>query len=258
MRIDYSEPKKSCVTTQGATRPRKEPGGYFPTALVITAVVTFIAGFGTGWFLSQKSAKRSFQAATAQNSLENSPKQEAALPPKPAAPLQPVAPPQPQPDPAATQPPAAAGTHTEPPLSFYKTLPSGQKGNVLGSGINTRDDRTKQPLQAAIPANLYKEPATDTQKPPADKPAGTEKSTARHPEGTSFTVQMASFPLKSEAETLKSKLTGKGYNVFISESHQGDKGTWYRVRVGRKLDQEAARELAGKLGKAALVIPDKE
>ena len=259
MRIDYSEPKKSCVTTQGATRPRKEPGGYFPTALVITAVITFIAGFGTGWFLSQKSAKRSFQAATAQNSLENAPKQEAALPPKPAAPLQPAAQPQPQPDPAATQPPPApAGTQTEPPLSFYKTLPSGQKGNVLGSGINTRDDRTKQPLQAAIPANLYKEPATDTQKPPADKPAGTDKSAARHPEGTSFTVQVASFPLKSEAETLKSKLTGKGYNVFISESHQGDKGTWYRVRVGRKLDQEAAKELAGKLGKAALVIPDKE
>jgi cell division septation protein DedD len=259
MRIDYSEPKKSYVTAQGAARPRKEPGGYFTTVLVITGVITFIAGFGTGWFLSQKSAKKSFQAATEQNSLENSPKQEAAPPPKPAPPLQPAAQPQPQPDPAATQQPAAAtGTQTEPPLSFYKTLPSGQKGNVLGSGINTRDDKTKQPLQAAIPANLYKQPATDTQKPPADKPAGTEKPAARHPEGTSFTVQVASFPLKSEAETLKNKLTGKGYNVFISESNQGDKGTWYRVRIGRKLDQEAARELAGKLGKAALVIPDKD
>jgi len=259
MRIDYSEPKKSYVTAQGTARPRKEPGSYISTVLVIAAVIIFIAGFGTGWFLSQKSAKRSFQAATEQNSLENFPKQEAALPPKPAAPLQPAAQPQPQPDPAATQQqPAASGTHAEPPLSFYKTLPSGQNGNVLGSGLNTRDDKTKQPLQAAIPANLYKHPATDTQKPPADKPAAAEKTAARHPEGTSFTVQVASFPLKSEAETLKSKLTGKGYNVFISESNQGDKGTWYRVRIGRKLDQEAARELAGKLGKAALVIPDKE
>jgi cell division septation protein DedD len=259
MRIDYSEPKKSYVTSQGTARPRKEPGGYRNTVLVIAAAIIFIAGFGTGWFLSQKSAKRSFQAATEQNSLENSPKQEAAPPPKPAPPLQPAAQPQPQPDPAAAQqPPAAAGTQTEPPLSFYKTLPSGQSGNVLGSGINTREDKTKQPLQAAIPANLYKQPAADTQKPPADKPAGAEKPAARHPEGTGFTVQVASFPLKSEAETLKSKLTGKGYNVFISESHLGDKGTWYRVRVGRKLDQEAAKELAGKLGKAALVIPDKE
>ena len=257
MRIDYSEPKKSYVTTQGAARPRKEPGGYFTTVLVITGVITFIAGFGTGWFLSQKSAKKSFQAATEQNSLENSPRQEAAPPPKPAPTLQPAA--QPQPDPAAAQPPpAASGTQSEPPLSFYKTLPSGQKGNVLGSGINTRDDKTKQPLQAAIPTNLYKQPATDTQKPPADKPAGTEKLSARHTEGTSFTVQVASFPLKSEAETLKNKLAGKGYNALISESNQGDKGTWYRVRVGRKLEQEAAKELAGKLGKAAIVVSDKE
>ena len=253
MRIDYSEPKKSYVTPQGAARPRKEPAGLFTTVLVVTGVITFIAGFGTGWFLSQKSAKKSFQAATEQSSLENSPKQEAAPPPKPAQPIQPAPQPQPQQDSvAAQQQPAAPGAATEPPLSFYKMLPSGQKSNVLGSGINTKDDKAKQPLQAAIPANMVRTTATDS----ADKTTGTEKAAARHPEGTSFTVQVASFPLRSEAETLKSKLAGKGYNVVISESHQGDKGTWYRVRVGRKLDQEAAKELAGKLGKAALVIPD--
>jgi len=257
MRIDYSEPKKSYVTPQGSARPRKEPAGLFTTVLVITGVITFIAGFGTGWFLSQKSAKMSFKAATEQNSLENYPKQEAAQPPKPAQPVQPVPQTQPQPDPAAAQqPPAASGTTTDPPLSFYKTLPSGQKGNMLGSGFNTKDDKVKQPLQAAIPANLFKSAATDAQKAPADKPAATEKVATLHPEGTSFTVQVASFPLKSEAETLKNKLAGKGYNAFIAESHQGDKGTWYRVRVGKKLDQESAKELAGKLGKGALVIPD--
>jgi len=69
-------------------------------------------------------------------------------------------------------------------------------------------------------------------------------------------VQVASFPLRSEAETMKGKLAAKGHKVTIVESNQGDKGIWYRVRVGRKLDQEAARELAGKLGKAAIVIPD--
>jgi cell division protein FtsN len=253
MRIDYSEPKKSYVTPQGSARQRKEPAGLFTTVIVVTGVLTFIAGFGTGWFLSQKSAKKSFQAATEQSSLENTPKQEAAPPPKPAQLIQPV--PQPQQDSTTAQPqPAAPGTVTEQPLSFYKTLPSGQKSNVLGSGINTKDDKAKQPLQAAIPANMVRPPVTET----TDKPAGTEKSAARHPDGTSFTVQVASFPLKSEAEALKNKLAGKGYNVFISESHQGDKGTWYRVRVGKKLDQEAAKELAGKLGKSALVIPDKD
>jgi cell division protein FtsN len=255
MRIDYSEPKKSYVTAQGSARPRKEPARLFTTMLVAGGVIIFIAGFGTGWFLSQKSAKKSFQAATEQNSLENSPKKEAAPPPKPAPTAQPASQPQPPADPAAAQQtPAAPGTTTEPPLSFYKTLPSGQKSNVLGSGINTKDDKGKQPLQAAIPSNMVRQPAADSQKPPADKPAGAEKVAA----GTVFTVQVASFPLKSEAETLKNKLAGKGYSVYISESHQGDKGTWYRVRVGRKLDQEAARELAGKLGKSSQVFPDKD
>jgi hypothetical protein len=254
MRIDYSEPKKSYVTTQGSARPRKEPAGFFRTMLVVTGVVLFIAGFGTGWFLSQKSAKKSFQAATEQNSLENSPKKEVVPPPKAAQPVQPAPQTQPLPDPAAAQqPPAAPGTAAEPPLSFYKTLPSGQKGNVLGSGINTKDEKSKQPLQAPIPTNLTKPPATDAQKP-ADKPAVTEKAAAN----TGYTVQVASYALKSEAETLKNTLAGKGYNAFISESHQGDKGIWYRVRVGRKMEQEAARELAKKLGKSAQAFPDKE
>jgi len=249
MRIDYSEPKKSYVTTQATARPRKEPARLVTTVIVVTGVITFIAGFGSGWFLSQKAAKKSFQAATEQNSLENTPTQEPTAAPKPMPAPQPAPQSQPQTDANAAPQQATAGTHAEAPLSFYKTLPGGQKSNVLGSGINTKDDKARQPLQAAIPTNVTRPPAAD-----AEKPAGAEKSAA----GSAFTVQVASFPLKSEAETLKSKLSGKGYNVTIAESHQGDKGTWYRVRVGRKLDQEAAKELAGKLGKSALVIPDKD
>jgi cell division septation protein DedD len=254
MRIDYSEPKKSYVTPQGAGRPRKEPAGFLTTIVIATGVITFIAGFGTGWFLSQKSAKKSFQAAIEQNSLENSPKKEPLPAPKPLQPAQPAATQQPQTDTATVQqqqPPAPGGT-ADPQLSFYKTLPSGQKGNVLGSGINTKDDKAKQPLQAAIPTNLTRPPATDAAKPPSDKPA----TSSKNQDSSTFTVQVASFPLKSEAETLKSKLTSKGYHVYIVESNQGDKGTWYRVRVGKKLEQDAAKELAGKLGKSALVIPD--
>ncbi|MBL0224897.1 MAG: SPOR domain-containing protein [Geobacteraceae bacterium] len=255
MRIDYSEPKKSYVTAHGTARPRKEPTGYFKTALVVTGIITFMAGFGTGWFLSQKSAKKSFQAATEQISLESSPNNGAAQLPKPPAPPQPNPQPPAQQDPAAaqSQPPPATppGTVAEQPLSFYKTLPSGQKGNVLGSGINTKDDKAKQPLQAPIPSNLTRPAPAEPAKTTADK------QTAR-PADNSYTVQVASYALKSEAETLKNTLSGKGYNAFISESHQGDKGTWYRVRVGRKMDQDAAKELARKLGKSAQVFPEKE
>lgn len=251
MRIDYSEPKKSYVTPQGPNRPRKEPTGLYTIILIVTGVITFMAGFGTGWFLSQKSAKKSFQAANEQNSLENSPKTEPIAPPKAPQPVQPTANNQPQPDPATTQQsPAAPGTTTNPPLSFYKNLPSGQKNAVLGSGINAKDDRAKQPLQAPIPANMNKPAASESTQ------SGAEKTAAKHNDNNTFTVQVASFPLKSEAETLKNKLAAKGFHVFIIESNQGDKGTWYRVRVGKKLEHEAAKELAGKLGKTALVIPD--
>lgn len=259
MRIDYSEPKKSYVTPQGISRPRKESAGLFTVMLIVAGVIIFITGFGTGWFFSQKAAKKSFQAATEQTSLENTPKAEPAPAPKPPQPVQQSATPQPQTDPNSGQlPPGAPGATAEPPLSFYKTLPSGQKGNVLGSGINVKDDHAKQPLQAAIPANLNKPAAPEPTKTAGEKPAGGDKSTAKHPENSAFTVQVASFPLKSEAETLRNKLTGKGYNAFIVESNQGEKGTWYRVRVGKRLEQDAAKELAGKLGKTALVIPDRD
>jgi cell division septation protein DedD len=257
MRIDYSEPKKSYVTPQGGNRPRKEPTGYFTTILIVTGVITFVAGFGTGWFLSQKSAKKSFQAATAQTSLENSPKKEVVAPP--VAP-QPVQPPTATPQNAQTpgQPPASASTASETPLSFYKALPSGQKNTVLGSGINTKEEHNKAPLQAPVPANLNNPAPADPTKPPTAKPTTSDKTAAQQGNSNGFTVQVASYPLKSEAETQKIKLVAKGYHVFIIESNQGDKGTWYRVRVGRKLDHDAAKELSAKLGKSALVIPDKD
>jgi cell division protein FtsN len=261
MRIDYSEPKKAYVTNQGSSRPRKEPAGLYTTIIVVTAFIAFVAGFGSGWFFSQKSAKKSFQAATEQNSLESFPKKEIIPTPKPPQPVQPTATPLAQPQPDATTPqqiPGGAAPATDQPLGFYKSLPSGQKNAVLGSGINVKDDKAKQPLQAAMPSNMVKPPSADPSKAPVDKPASAEKPAAKSQDNSGLTVQVASFPLKSEAEVLKNKLAGKGYNAYIVESHQGDKGPWYRVRVGRRLEQEAAKELAGKLGKGAMAIPDKD
>jgi len=257
MRIDYSEPKQSYVGAQGKKQQRKEPVGLMATIVIFTGLITFIAGFGTGWLLSQRSAKKAFQAATEQKSLENSPK-EAALPKNRQQPPPVAAVPQPQPQAVATaqnQSPANQTT-PEPPLSFYKTLPSGQKGNVMGSGINTKDEKAKQPMQAAISETLAKPAQTgaDTTK----NSGGKVQVLPEKADANGFTIQVASFSLKSEAESIKNKLAGKGYNVFIVESNQGDKGTWYRVRVGRKLEPDAAKELAGKLGKSAIVVPDRE
>lgn len=257
MRIDYSPPKQSYVnvTGQSKPRPRKEPVGKLTGLLVLTGLIAFSAGFGGGWFLSQQSAKKAFQAATEQSSLESAPKP-AMAPPAPT-PLQ--AEPAP---PAATPPPAAAESSPaaaapEPQLSFYKTLPAGQKTNLMGSGVNAKEE--KQPLQAAIPSNV----ARKAQSPPParqapETPAAAEKPAPVAREASGYTVQAASYSLKSEAEALRGKLAAKGYNAIINESNQGDKGVWYRVRVGRKLEQEAARELADKIGKGAIAVPERE
>jgi len=268
MRIDYSGPKKSCSSPQPSlNRPRKESSGGGLFIVAITGLLCLGIGFGSGWTLSQRSAKKSFKAAMEQQSLENSPQQAKA----PPALQQPASAPSPT-TPGATQQTQTVGSVPqatasggapaagEPPLSFYKTLPSGQKNNVMGSGINSKDDKpAKQPLQAVMPANMTKPAASqndeNTQKPTVQtaplRPAARQDSNG-------LTVQVASFSLKSEAETLRNKLAAKGYNVGIAESHLGDKGTWYRVKVGKRLDPDAAKELAAKLGKGAIAIPDKD
>lgn len=262
MRIDYNEPKKSYgspLPTPGRSRKESSSGSVL-FAVVLTGIISLSAGFGSGWFLSQKQAKKAFKAAMEQQSLENAPVPATPATQKQQTPPQtPTAAPQVQTGATAQQP--ATQPPPETPLSFYKTLPSGQKSNVLGSGINTTSEgkTDKQPLQAAIPSNLLKQPQPqDASAGKATPPAAPEKTPPKLDKVSGFTVQVASHSLKSEADALKNKLASKGYNVHIVESNLGDKGTWYRVRVGRKLDQEAAKELASKLGKGAMPIPDKE
>lgn len=251
MRIDYSEPKTSCSSPQPThIRPRKESSGGVLAAAFISGLLCLGIGFASGWMLSQRSAKKGFKAAMEQQSFENSQQQvkPQSLLPTPAQQQQTAATP--------SQPalPNTSQGVADPQLSFYKTLPSGQKNNALGSGINSKEEKSaKQPLQAAIPTNITRSA------PKSDE--GISNLTTKpvlHKEPVGFTVQVASCSLKSEAETYRTKLATKGYNVNIVESNQGEKGVWYRVHVGKKLDQDSAKELAKKIGKGAIVIPDKE
>ena len=234
------------------------------TVIIITCIISLGVGFGSGWWLSERSAKKGFKKATELKGSEDSSRQSPS-PPSPSK-LQTVSPQsadaKQQPPPGGTQTTQAPGSQPtpEPPLSFYTNLPGGHKNNVLGSGINSKDNKpAKQPLQAIIPSNVANPPqpqnSPEETKPAA--PAPTEKNAGQQGAG-SFTVQAVSFSLRSEAETFKNKLAGKGYNAYIIESNLGNKGIWYRVRVGKGMQQDAAKELAGKLGKGAMAIPEKD
>lgn len=51
--------------------------------------------------------------------------------------------------------------------------------------------------------------------------------------GGRFTVQVASYRDRKDAEVLAQKLARKGYQAFVTGAELPGKGKWYRVRVGR-------------------------
>ncbi|WP_318258768.1 SPOR domain-containing protein [Geobacter anodireducens] len=71
-----------------------------------------------------------------------------------------------------------------------------------------------------------------------------------------YSVQVASSKERKDADAIRAKLAEKGYSAYVTESTISGKGTWYRVRVGRKLDQSAASNLAEMLGKGAILVPE--
>ena len=69
-------------------------------------------------------------------------------------------------------------------------------------------------------------------------------------------MQTASYQDKREAEEVRARLAAKGHSAYIVEFTVPGKGVWYRIRVGRHLDEAAAKELAGKLGNTSMVLPE--
>lgn len=259
MRIDYSEPRQS-YTTPGPSRQRPSSGTSGSTVVVLTVVggLLFCFGFGVGWYFSQQSAKKAFRAAMEQQSLETSPRtagqpQQTALAP---AGSPPGAVPAPQPQPGTPQQPqtgtAPATGPDGQPLSFFENLPKGQKNTVLGSGINEKP----KPVPPS-PAPVAPQPTTP--QPASAKKTAAPPATAKAPAPTGgYLVQVAAYSNRKDADTLKAKLSAKGYSVTISETSQNDKGTWYRVRIGRHLDKEAATKISNQLMMGAKVIPDQD
>ncbi len=111
MRIDYHEPKLSYTSSPGKQQrqQRTEQAGIGILAVVVIALLSGGGGFGAGWFFSQKAAKKSFQAAMEQKSLENSPR------PEPPAKTAPAASPNPTLPAAAAQPATTASSPAPPP-----------------------------------------------------------------------------------------------------------------------------------------------
>ncbi len=245
MVIDYSERR-----TVNKNRPRKQTAGVFFSAFLVTAGISFSVGVGTGWLLfhpKQKAGSESPAGQAAQNR-----KADAAVPP-------------------AQAPPAAGsvGKAAEPSLTFYETLPKGSNA-LLGSGLNqfkpaehqaaksaqqVKPAVTAKPAPPAEAAAPHKENAKPEAKAPETAPA--KEKTAKEGEGKGkYLVQVASYRAKKEAEEARDRLKANGMAAYVVEHKDPEKGTYYRVRIGKHLDQETAHETADRAGKGSIVIPE--
>lgn len=86
------------------------------------------------------------------------------------------------------------------------------------------------PTRTTGSASLQEAIARATQ---PQQPTETEK-------GGAFTLQLSAFQSKADADRFSSRLRDRGYAPYIVVAEVPNKGTWYRVRMGRFPTREAA------------------
>lgn len=247
MAIDY-RPKKNVTRN----RPRKRPVKLIVVLILGSALSIYGLGIATGWLIF-----RFFPRSTPETTAATAQADSASKPlPTVTAPT--------------TAPKVPLNDNNDPDLTFYYTLPKGEKG-VIGSGINKLPrtvpintssspaspppDKTVPPATQAVAKKEVSSPApTDEKKvPPAVKQTA---STNNSSDKGTYTIQVAAFHEKKDALELKEKLRQSGFTAHIDEYTVNGKVIWHRVRVGRKLDRDAASKLAVKIGRNAIPIAE--
>lgn len=66
---------------------------------------------------------------------------------------------------------------------------------------------------------------------------------------TAFTIQVYSFQDKTRAQRALQALKESGYQAFLIMSDLGEKGIWWRVRVGGITDEASARRMLEEIRK---------
>lgn len=140
-------------------------------------------------------------------------------------------------------------------LTFYEALPKGDQA-PLGSGINHPPEEKKPapvateaapaPIPAPAPAKSAPAPAVASKPAPA-APAAEPAAVAKTATSGAYVVQVASFPLLSDAQALKERLAKKGYSAYTQEADLGAKGVWHRVYVGPFDDSATAGKTVERL-----------
>jgi cell division septation protein DedD len=248
MVIDYSEHK-----SVSKNRPRKQPAAVFLFSLLLAVSISFTLGVATGWLIFHPSHKKGVNQPDASVNV-NQKQSESSVQNR-------------------VQPPAeSSGKTQEPSLTFYETLPKGNR-ELMGSGLNipkSTEQAQAKGVPKPKPTSLTKQSAPEEPtvqvkeidkilvKRPEPAPASAKEASLKEGEGKSkFIVQVAAYQIKKEAEEACNRLKANGMAAYVMEYKIPEKGTYYyRVRVGRHLDKQTAREIAEKAGKGSIIISE--
>jgi DedD protein len=129
-------------------------------------------------------------------------------------------------------------------FTFYKTLTE-RDNKTVSIDVKPRPaEPAPQVVKRETDAEMRPRPETKTELKPASpsvsqavpKPAPATGGKLR------YTIQLASYPEKGLAEEEVRNKKKQGYAAFVVAFNQG-KSTWYRVRLGRFTDRDAAEKL---------------
>jgi cell division protein YceG involved in septum cleavage len=80
---------------------------------------------------------------------------------------------------------------------------------------------------------------------PPEKEQNIEEN--KEEETLNFSIQLGSFKIEKEADSLVAILKKMGYPTYKKEVFMWDKGKWFRVRVGDYKEKELARVISNRL-----------
>ena len=118
---------------------------------------------------------------------------------------------------------------------------------------------TFQDMFAGTKAGKAYQAASDKTADPVQSPAIVANSDASP--NVLYAVQLYSFKEKFRADTIVNSLKTAGVPAYMQMSDLGDRGTWYRVRVGSFKTAEEAQQLLTELKKEhqdSIVVKEKK
>jgi len=126
-------------------------------------------------------------------------------------------------------------------LSLHPSKPQTDQGVVL-------NDIFHQQGATPEPATTSSVPSVPTKKADPVPPLAIVASLVDGKE-SGFTIQVYSFQDSNRAQRALQTLKNSGYQAFLMMSDLGEKGVWYRVRVGGIADEAAAHKMLEEIRK---------